>query len=233
VAALATVATIGIPVPAIPAGEFVAMRWAPGPRLTSGVQHFAAGLLIGVVALELLDPVVDGAPVPVILGVAAGTVAMLTVDIVSARITGRESGGTGLAVVVAIDLAIDGFLLGVAAGKDPRLGILLAAGLAVEDFFTTMSLAVSLKGIEECGRIRWIVTGVAAAMVAGGAAGWLVSSVVGRFGYHLVLAFGAVAVLFLVFEELMREAHKVRDTPGTTAVLFAGLLGFLLLHMLV
>jgi zinc transporter ZupT len=42
----------------------------------------------------------------------------------------------------------------------------------------------------------------------------------------------AVALLFLIIEELLREAHRVKETPWTTTTLFAGLLGFLLLHML-
>lgn len=63
-------------------------------------------------------------------------------------------------------------------------------------------------------------------------AGLLVAGVLGQFGYHLVLAFGAVAVLFLVIEELLREAHTVREARGRPRHLFTGLLGFLLLHML-
>jgi zinc transporter, ZIP family len=39
-----------------------------------------------------------------------------------------------------------------------------------------------------------------------------------------VLAFGAVALLYLVVEELFVEAHDVPDTPVSTALFFGGLL---------
>ena len=47
-----------------------------------------------------------------------------------------------------------------------------------------------------------------------------------------VLAFGCAALLFLVTEELLVEAHEVPETPWTTAMFFAGFLLFLVIGML-
>ena len=46
-----------------------------------------------------------------------------------------------------------------------------------------------------------------------------------------VLSFGAAALLFLVTEELLTEAHEEKETPAMTAVFFLGFLAFLILGM--
>lgn len=227
-------AVAAAPVLAIPAGSAFGVWRPPRPRVASLVQHLAAGLLIGAVSLELLAPVSHGSPLAAVLGVGAGLAAMLVLDVISARAGGGEqqSGGMGLAAVVAVDLTIDGFLLGVAASQDLRLGVLLAIGLILEDFVTTLSLVASLQGSTNQRKILWIAAFITVGMAAGVGLGTLVAPVLTQFAYHAVLAFGAVALLFLILEELMREAHKVRETHWATTTLFGGLLGFLLLHML-
>jgi ZIP family zinc transporter len=47
-----------------------------------------------------------------------------------------------------------------------------------------------------------------------------------------VLAFGSAALLFLVTEELLTEAHEVPESPWLTATLFLGFLLLLLLELL-
>ncbi|MFD1829922.1 hypothetical protein ACFSJS_09620 [Streptomyces desertarenae] len=231
---LKLVGVVAGPVAFIPVGAAVGLWRPPRPRVASVIQHFAAGLLIGAVALELLAPVSEGTKAAAAVGVGIGLAAVLVLDAVSENLGGgRQSGGPGLAAVVGVDLTVDGFLLGVAASEDLRLGLLLAVGLLLEDFFVTLSLAISLQDVAGRRRIWQITAGITAAMAAGGAVGALLSPFLGEFGYHVVLAFGAVALLFLILEELMREAHKVRETPWATTTLFTGLLGFLLLHMLV
>ena len=233
-AALQLFGIVAAPVLAIPLGAAVGLWRPPRPQFASVVQHLAAGLLIGAVALELLAPVSHGSPWAAVLGVAAGLLVVLILDAVSLKLSGgNESGGMGLAIVVGVDLTIDGFLLGVAASEDLRLALLLAVGLLVEDFFTTLSLIISLRQSESRKKAIWITAAITAAMSVGVAAGLLAARALGQFGYHVVLAFGAVALLFLIIEELLREAHKVKETPWTTTTLFAGLLGFLLLHMLI
>jgi ZIP family zinc transporter len=41
-----------------------------------------------------------------------------------------------------------------------------------------------------------------------------------------VLAFSAAALLYLVTEELLMEAHEVPERPRSTLVLFGGFLAF-------
>jgi zinc transporter, ZIP family len=47
-----------------------------------------------------------------------------------------------------------------------------------------------------------------------------------------LLSFGCAALLFLVTEELLIEAHESADTAVTTTMFFVGFLVFLLLGML-
>ncbi len=48
----------------------------------------------------------------------------------------------------------------------------------------------------------------------------------------VVIAFATAALLFLVTEELLTEAHEVPETPWLTAAFFVGFLVYLLLEML-
>lgn len=47
-----------------------------------------------------------------------------------------------------------------------------------------------------------------------------------------VMSFGAAALLFLVTEELLTEAHEEKESPLLTAMFFAGFLLFLILEMM-
>jgi ZIP family zinc transporter len=47
-----------------------------------------------------------------------------------------------------------------------------------------------------------------------------------------VLAFGLAALLFLVTEELLVEAHEVRENTVTTAMFFVGFLVLLMVDVL-
>ena len=53
------------------------------------------------------------------------------------------------------------------------------------------------------------------------------------FGLEVVLSFGAAALLYLVTEELLTEAHEVPETPWLTAMFFVGFLSLFLLEMLI
>lgn len=48
-----------------------------------------------------------------------------------------------------------------------------------------------------------------------------------------VLAFGVAALLYLVTEELLTEAHEVPETAWITAMFFAGFLLLLMINLLI
>jgi ZIP family zinc transporter len=48
---------------------------------------------------------------------------------------------------------------------------------------------------------------------------------------EVVLSFGLAALLYLVTEELLREAHEERETALGTAMFFVGFLAFLVIGM--
>jgi ZIP family zinc transporter len=69
---------------------------------------------------------------------------------------------------------------------------------------------------------------VASAIVVGGVLGVVAFGRLGGAGLYVVLSFGTVALLYLVTEELLTEAHEQPDTPLLTAMFFVGFLVLLL-----
>ncbi len=65
-----------VPVAAAAASGVVAALKAPGVRVTSGLQHFAAGVVFAAVAVELLPDIVEESPWAAILGFAVGIAVM-------------------------------------------------------------------------------------------------------------------------------------------------------------
>ena len=220
------------PTVAVPLGGLAVSRFPPSAAMRSMLQHFAAGGLIAVIGVELLAELHDGSPWVVAIGIAVGTAFMIGLDTITQRI--EQRGGrlaeVGFMAVVAVDFLIDGLLLGVALSHESSLGLLLAIVLTLEDFVTGVSFASSLSKDQPVARLT---AAVAVTFPVGAVIGGLLGGVLTEHWYTGLLAFAAVALLFLVIEELLREAHEVAESPWTTGVLFGGLLSFLMLEALI
>lgn len=222
-----------IPVALTAVGAAVAAIRPPGAQLRSGVQHFAAGVVFSVVAVELLPDVARTHEyVEVAGGFAAGVVLMLALR----RFTeAPEKTGSplGMLAAVAIDLVIDGVLVGIAFAAGEREGILLTLALGLE--LLSLGLALSFD-LAKAGatRLRAAVVPVAlaaASLLVGAFAGALLLADASPHLLAVLLSFGCAALLYLVTEELLVEAHETEETTATTAMFFAGFLLFLLLGM--
>jgi ZIP family zinc transporter len=145
----------------------------------------------------------------------------------------RSGFPAGFVAVVAVDFLIDGLLLALALRHDAAFGVVLAVALTLEDLVTGLSVSSAL--IETATRKVMLTTMalLATGFPLGAVAGSLLGSVVTGAWYVAVLAFAAVALLFLALEELLTEAHEVTETPLVTSTLFLGMLAFLLLEMAV
>jgi ZIP family zinc transporter len=235
VSALGHAATlVAFPVVAAIIGAIAASLARPGAKLTSGVQHFAGGVVIAALAGEVLpDLRKDGHLVVVIIAFAAGVGFLIALEAYSRRVEARTNAPVipiGLIVTVGIDLLIDGVLVGVGATLGNRQALIITIALTLEILFLALSVTGELIGRGASRRTAALVPSLLGTITAVGAIGG--AAIFGNANtttQAAVLAFGAAALLYLVTEELLTEAHETRDTPALTAAFF---LGFITIYAL-
>ena len=231
------------------AGAALAVWRAPGPQLRSAILHFAAGVIFSVVAVELLPDIVQRhAPYEVGLGFGLGVAVMMGLRYLTQRLEQRgaavsEAAATtaspvtaalpwGLLVAIGIDILIDGLLLGIGFSAGAKEGTLLAIALTIELLSLGLATAVELRqGGHGKGRAVAIVASLSLLLLAGAGIGTTVLRGATGNLLEIVLSFGLAALLFLVTEELLTEAHEETETPLLTLAFFVGFLLFLLLGM--
>jgi ZIP family zinc transporter len=228
------------------AGAVIAVLRSPEPVLRNVILHFAAGVVFSVVAVELLPDIVrQHEPFWVVIGFSLGVAVMLGLRAFTRRLEenetrakttasaeGRARLPIGLLVAVGIDLSIDGLLLGIGFAAGAKEGMLLAIALTLELLSLGLATAVQLRELGfSKSRSVGVVAGLAISLLIGAAVGsTLLSGAAGKL-LEIVLSFGLAALLFLVTEELLTEAHEQPESPWMTASFFVGFLLFLILGM--
>ena len=214
-------------------GGGVAYIKIPGPKTTSWVQHFAAGVVFAAVALELLPKVVGQSKWLLSAGFALGVLLMLSVGWLSRFLNQGEGGSRfplGMVVGVGMDVLIDGILIGVSFLASTRSGIFIAMALALEVLFLGLSTAATMAKRNVSGRSGLLVMVLLAALIPAGAIlGFDVVSHMSDAAHLMILSLGVAALLYLVTEELLVEAHKNADHPITALAFFLGFLAILVL----
>ena len=226
-----------LPVATMIIGGAVAVWRPPNAKWRSAILHFAAGVVFSVVAVELLPDVVSRhRPLEVVIGFGLGVAVPLGLRAWNERKTGGkandEGTSSGLLFGVGVDIAIDGLLLGIGFAAGQKEGVLLTLALASELLSLGLATASALGGAG-ASRARNLATvsGVALLFLVGAGAGATLLSSLSDEWLELVLSFGLAALLFLVTEELLTEAHEEAESPLLTAAFFGGFLLFLLLGM--
>jgi ZIP family zinc transporter len=226
-----------IPVGAAFLGALAAALRPPGPMVRSSIQHFAAGVIFSVVAVELL-PEVRRVHDPFEVGwtFAAGVVLMLGIEEAAKRFAPAVEHGAargpsaGQLVPIGVDLLLDGLLIGIAMTAGLKQGLLLTVALTLELFSLGLAMALTFGSATMPVRIL-APTAIACLMVVGAVLGRVFLADASVHVLAGLLSFGCAALLFLVTEELLIEAHESADNALTTAMFFAGFLLFLLLGM--
>ena len=218
------------PVLATVAGAALAVLRPPGPRATSAIQHFAAGVVLAAVAGEVLPDLRErGGYGITTLGFAVGVGLLLFLQ----RFEPRAEGGPGaddgaafplgLVLVVGVDLVVDGLLVGVGVTLGQGAGLVLTVALTLEVLF--LGLAVTAQLVQAgVTRVRAAATTSALSLgvALGAVAGAVLLDGASDRTQALVLAFAAAALLWLVVEELLVEAHERTETPLLTTMFFVG-----------
>lgn len=211
-------------------GGVLAFIKAPGEKATSFIQHFAAGVVFAAVAAELL-PTMMAHEIRwvIVLGFSLGVGAMFLVDAIGDHFEESNSDGQkfpfGLVITVAIDVFIDGLLIGVAFLASQKSGLVIACALALEVLFLGLATATSLV---EVMKQKWrgiaIIIMIALLIPVGAYLGYTLVSDLSSNIQLGIIAFGVAALLYLVTEELLIEAHEVPETRLGTMAFFVGFL---------
>ncbi len=218
------------PAAAVVAGGMLASWRMPGSGMRSAIQHFAAGLIFCVLAVELLPDLVHRRmPWITLLGFSLGVAVMLAIkhffEAEEGAVPSKTSGiSTSFIAAMGIDIGLDGLLIGLGFAAGQKQGLLLTIAMVFEVFFLGVAIAASSLGNAKLSirRILRLTGMLGALMIAGAIAG---ATAVAYFPAAVIdglLAFGVAALLFLVTEELLVEAHEVPETPFQTAMFFVG-----------
>lgn len=225
---------VAFPVAAAIGGSAAASFTRPGPRFISGVQHLAAGVVLGAVAMEILPDLRREGHLPfAIAGFTVAVLLLLGLSGLERRAEARAAASAfpvALIVLVGVDLLIDGILVGLSVVVGSQQAVIVTIALTLEIVFLALSISIELSSR---GFRRRLSAGVPALLGLATAVGAIGGSALlaGASATVLatMLAFAAAALLFLVTEELLVEAHETEDTPLLTGTFFAG---FLLVYAL-
>jgi len=220
------------------AGGILASVWNPDHQTRSLIQHFAAGVVLAALAVELLPEIGrEHAPgLVLVCSFALGSLFMYGLKLWTMRIEqqvsikGNVAGlGTGMLMATFIDVATDGFIIGAGFAAGGETGTILALGLSVELLFLGLALASEAT-------MGWRIIAISGALGGTVLTFSLIGNVLLSGASHAViggaLAFSAAALLYLVTEELLIEAHEVEEKPISTLVLFGGFLAFWSIQLL-
>lgn len=220
-------------------GGAIASFYQPSDKLTSATQHFAAGVVFAAVAKELLPKLgADQSILALVIGFSLGVSCMLLLKRLTGKLSENESAtgmSLGLISAVGIDLFIDGILIGIAFLAGTRGGLLVATALAIEILFLGISTTASLGKRRVTVNVRLVLTVLLALLIpVGSILGAFLLSQLPNIITEGILAFGVAALLYLVTEELLTEAHENDiENPFITACFFIGFLSILLLENII
>ncbi|MDD5051223.1 MAG: hypothetical protein PHO27_00650 [Sulfuricurvum sp.] len=230
---------ISMLIPAIVAslGGLLALYWSPSHQMRSLIQHFAAGVVLAALAVEVLPEIGrEHAPTWVIIGAFTfGGIMMYIMKLWSIRLEektehlGDNAFNYGLIAATFIDVSVDGFIIGAGFAAGGNTGFILALGLSVELLFLGLSLVSNtIKGW----RVVLMSVALAGIVLTCTLLGNYLLSGASTSVISAILAFGVAALLYLVTDELLVEAHTIEEKPSSTLWLFAGFLVFWSIQLL-
>lgn len=219
----------------------IALIKQPGQNLRGVILHFAAGVVFSIVAVEILPDVIKRhLPLEVLLGFGTGIGLMFLIERLTKRQKGiagakeKEQPSTGLLITLGVDIFIDGLLLGIGFAAGSEQGMLLSVALTIELVALALALAT------QCIQLGWprkksmlILSGAALLFFVVAIVGAIFLRNLSSEVLETLLSFGLAALLYLVIEELLVEAHEIEEKSYMTLSFFAGFLIFVMVGMYV
>lgn len=226
------------PALAIPIGGLLAALSSPGENLRSSIQHFTAGVIFAALATELLPDLMHRRmPFVTLGGFSLGVAAMLgmksIIEILGKKGIIKPEQPTGLIAVLGIDVLLDGMLIGLGFAAGQKQGILLTFALSLEVFFLGVSSGTAIaQGKTSLKNNLLVAVFFAVFLLLGASLGAVVLATAAGTTLDAILSFGVAALLYLVIEELLVEAHEVKESPLQAAMFFVGFISLFTFEML-
>lgn len=225
------------PALALAAGGSIALIRPPGASVRSAIQHFTAGVVFAALATELLPDLMHRRmPWATLAGFILGVLVMLGIKHFAEKagqkgIT-KTKNTTSLLWTLGVDIALDGILIGLGFAAGQKQGVLLTVALSLEVLFLGLS---SVTALVSTGASRARIVSVTIlfimCLIAGALTGALMLANASPAMLDVILAFGAAALLYLVTEELLVEAHETPETALQTTTFFVGFIVLLIVEM--
>lgn len=215
------------------AGGLVADFLPPSRSVLNWALHAAAGIILAVVAVEVMPEASQGAPAwTLALAFVAGGGLYLLVEsgVERWQQSKEQSAGAGawmVYVAVAADLVGDGLLIGAGSAVSSRLALLLALGQVMADVPEGFAVIANFrdKGV---GRAKRLLLSASFAIPVVGAAVLAYFGLRGQGETAKMAALVFVAGLYSLaaVEDMLEEAHASAEDSRRSALSF--LLGFAL-----
>lgn len=213
------------------AGGMVAEFGKTTDRLLNWALHAASGIVIAIVAVELIPEALDAlAGWWIAAAFGAGGVAYILVEAGVQKLQSGRDERTSMwmiYVAVAVDLTSDGLMLGSGAAVSTGLAIVLAAGQVLADLPEGYAAIANFrdKGLS---RGRRILLSASFILFCTGAAllSYLLLRDAGDGAKMAALSFVAGLLTVAAVEDMLEEAHDAKGDTRSSVLAFIG--GFVL-----
>lgn len=238
---------------ASPLGGLAAIVTRPSSLVLSIAVGFAAGVLIGTFAFEMMPKSLELASVPLIVAgflIGLGAVYGLdlyvnrwhmagnaadekpAVDRLHQRRRPRGSGVSVLAGGTSAEEVIEGITIGIGAAFEPKTAVIVALAICIDNFSEGMSIGeLSLSEMQK--NAKWRIIGwtslIGLAVFVAALAGWYFLSGLSETVIGILFAAGTGGMFYLTITDLVpeAEAHHFQQSAA-----IANAAGFLLMMTL-
>lgn len=156
---------------------------------------------------------------------------------VAAPAVARPRYPTTMVLAVLVDSLCDGFLIGLSAASGTNAGLIMAIALTIEMGFLSLTFTATLRRQPFATALVSVLLPPAALVFGGALGAGTAETVAANAALHVgLISFGVAALLYLVTEELLLEAHEGQGAEGHIAwvdcCFFGGFLASFLLDKL-
>ena len=221
-------------------GGLLGSRFRPGRRLRGIVAHLVGGLVLGIAAADLMPAASDsGHPLALAIGFCLGFSLLIVINAVlddpddADQVMDNSDRPRPMALLMLpflVDSSIDGLVVGISS-EAAQQGWVIPVAVALEMGLATLGLGTLLG--RGAGRWRSMMAGglMACTYLIGLTISVLLTNGLQGPPLTATLAFGTAALIYLVVEEVMKEAHT-RGEDDSSVVNVAFFLGLLCIWLL-